>query len=95
MNYANFRRVILCFCGILLCIFGAFHFVFLWYFTLCFWGILVCIFGVFHNVYSQKQPLILYKNKQKLFCQQISINITLIGKLPILPFSITKNQIRF
>ena len=95
MNYANFLRVILYFWGISLCVFVAFHFVFLWYFTLCFWGIFVCIFGVFHNVYSQKQPLILYKNKQKLFCQQISVNITLIGKLPILPFSITKNQIRF
>ena len=58
-------------------------------------SMILCIFGVFHNVYSQKQPLILYKNKQKLFCQQISVNITLIGKLPILPFSITKNQIRF
>lgn len=95
MNYANFLRVILYFWGISLCIFGAFHFVFLWYFGLYFWGVLLCIFGIFHNVYSQKQPLILYKNKQKLFCQQISVNITLIGKLPILPFSITKNQIRF
>ena len=75
MNYANFLRVILCFWGILLCLFGAFHFVFLGCFGLYFW--------VFHNVYSQKQPLILYKNKQKLFCQQISVNITLIGKLPI------------
>ena len=38
MNYANFLRVILYFCGILLCVFVVFYFVFLWCFGLYFWG---------------------------------------------------------
>ena len=68
MNYANILRVILYFCGISLCVFVEFHFVFLRHFTLCFWGKLR---KLPKKVYTQKQTLILYKNKQKLFCQQI------------------------